>query len=159
MVIVEHLYANNQLEDVTDPAQSQVKTSEHKSRERPPIGELLKELRGTRTLRQVEAHTGITNAYLSNLELGLKRPGLKTLAKLGTYYQVPLDHLLHVAGMGGDAPETVQQESVIDIQRAYGFVLGDPRVSLYPKPTETPTLDVQKFVVQMYQYFTGKKLI
>ena len=159
MVIVEHLYANNQLEDVTDPAQSQVKTSEHKSRERPPIGELLKELRGTRTLRQVEADTGITNAYLSNLELGLKRPGLKTLAKLGTYYQVPLDHLLHVAGMDGDAPETVQQESVIDIQRAYGFVLGDPRVSLYPKPTETPTLDVQKFVVQMYQYFTGKKLI
>ena len=41
------------------------------SKQRPPIGQLLRTLRGTKTLRQVEADTGITNAYLSNLESGL----------------------------------------------------------------------------------------
>ena len=35
--------------------------------ERPAIGELLRSLRGGRTLRQVEADTGVSNAYLCNL--------------------------------------------------------------------------------------------
>ena len=45
-------------------------------RRRPPIGELLRSLRRDRTLRETERDTGILNAYLSNIELGIKKPGL-----------------------------------------------------------------------------------
>ena len=159
MVIVEQTYQDIQTEHVTAGGTSLVKGAETNPRERPPIGELLRKLRGTKTLRQVEADTGITNAYLSNIELGLKKPGVKTLAKLSIYYRVPLDHLLQVAGLAGETPEPAHQESVLDLQRAYDFVLGDPNVSQYPKPTETPSTDMQKFVVQLYQHFTGRKLL
>ncbi len=164
MVIAEQEYQNGQSPDVPhdvphENGNSQNRKKVEKHRERPPIGELLRELRGTKTLRQVEADTGITNAYLSNIELGLKKPGMKTLAKLGFYYQVPLDHLLHVAGLQDQAPEPAQQESALDLRRAYAFVLGDPNVSRYQKPADNPPLDMQKFVVEMYQHFTGRKLL
>ena len=89
------------------------------TKQRPPIGQLLKTLRGTRTLRQVEADTGITNAYLSNLESGLKKPGIRTLTKLSRYYSVPIDHLIHVAGLEGDVPLPAGLDSIMDIQRAF----------------------------------------
>lgn len=129
------------------------------TRQRPPIGELLKQLRGTKTLRQVEADTGITNAYLSNLELGLKKPGFRTLTKLSRYYSVPMDHLLRVADMEGHVPQPDGVDSVMDIQRAFDFVITDPNVAHYQKPADVLPLDVQKFVVQIYQHYTGRKLL
>ena len=128
-------------------------------RQRPPIGQLLRDLRGARTLRQVEADTGITNAYLSNIELGLKNPGIKTLTKLSRYYRTPLDRLLHAAGREDEVPEPAQQESIIDIQRAYDFVMGDPTISRFERLTETPSPEIQRFVIGMYEHYTGKKLI
>lgn len=158
MVIIEHPFHYSQTANAAPVPAAQPETGESKPRQRPPIGQLLRDLRGAKTLRQVEGDTGITNAYLSNIELGLKRPGLKTLAKLGLYYQVPLEHLMRVAGLEEQAPEP-QPGSVMDIQRAYGFVLGDPNVAKYQKPAETPSVDMQKFVVEMYQHFTGRKLL
>ena len=159
MVIIEHLYQSHQAQDVVTGAETRTQEEEDKPRQRPPIGEFLRRLRGARTLRRVEADTRVTNAYLSNIELGLKKPGIKTLAKLGIYYGVPLNHLLHVAGLQDEAPQPAQQESVIDIQRAYGFVLGDPNVAQYQKPPETPPLEMQKFVVRLYEHYTGRKLL
>ena len=148
-----------QLQEGAAETEAPIREPDGKARQRPPIGELLKELRGTKTLRQVEADTGITNAYISNLELGLKRPGMKTLAKLAIYYRVPLEHLLRVAGLESEAPQPGQRDSVIDIQRAYEFVLGDPNVSRLQMPDETPSLDIRKFIVQLYEHFTGRKLL
>ena len=159
MVNLEQMFQSRQLQDVPPKDHTQVGEKDDRSRQRPPIGELLRELRGTKTLRRVEADTGITNAYLSNIELGLKKPGVKTLAKLGIYYQVPLDHLLKVAGLQDQAPGPAQQESVLDIHRAYAFVLGDPNIAVYQKPADTPPLDMQKFVVELYQTFTGRRLL
>ena len=179
---------------VTTEAESPPDQMSPTTRQRPPIGELLKKLRGTKTLRQVEADTGITNAYLSNLELGLKKPGIKTLAKLSRYYSVPIDHLLRVAGMEEEVPqpagneyysvprppapcrrqtlnllrvagmeEEVPQpagnESVMDIQRAFDFVITDPNIAPYEKPADALPLDMQKFVVHIYQHYTGRKLL
>ena len=158
MVIVEQMFPSGQAENGAPEPANQPEMGRDSPRQRPPIGQLLRDLRGTKTLRQVEGDTGITNAYLSNIELGLKKPGLKTLAKLGMYYLVPLDHLMQVAGLQGQAPEP-QEGSLVDIQRAYGFVLGDPSVSKYRRPAETPSLDMQKFVVEMYQHFTGRRLL
>ena len=155
MVTKERISENQ----VAPKAESPADQMNHRTRQRPPIGELLKQLRGTKTLRQVEADTGITNAYLSNLELGLKKPGIRTLTKLSRYYSVPMDHMLHVAGMEGEVPQPAGEDSVMDIQRAFDFVITDPNVAHYQKPADNLPLDAQKFVVQIYQHYTGRKLL
>ena len=159
LVTIERLSETSQPNNVINPNENQTEDPETKARQRPPIGELLKKLRGTKTLRNVEADTGITNAYLSNIELGLKNPGLKTLTKLSRYYQVPIDHLLHVAGIEGEIPQPAERDSPMDIQRAFDFVVTDPNVAHYQKPADTPPLDMQKFVVQIYEHYTGRKLL
>ena len=85
----------------------------------------------------MEADTGITNAYLSNIELGIKKPGVRTLVKLSSYYKVPLEHLLQVAGIEGEMPQPADRDSPMDIQHAFDFVVTDPRIAHYPKPAET----------------------
>ena len=126
---------------------------------KPVITTLLRRLRGSRTLREIEADTGISNAYLSNIESGVKRPGTKILAKLSTYYRVPLNDLLEAAGRPLDDNATALAGSVADLQRSYEFVIADPNLTQYRKPAGTPPEDVQKFLVQMYEHYTGKKLL
>ena len=63
-------------------------------------GELsrLRKLRGE-TLRAVEARTGVSNAYLSQLEKGwVKKPRPHVLHKLADYYGVPYESLMTAAG-------------------------------------------------------------
>ena len=159
MVTIERISETAQSNDVINLKEARSDELEPKTRQRPPIGELLKSLRGARTLRNVEADTGITNAYLSNIELGIKKPGVRTLAKLGKYYQVPLAHLLQVAGIEDEMPEHVERDSPMDIQRAFDFAVTDPRVAHYQKPAEALPLDLQKYVVQIYEQYTGRKLL
>ena len=130
------------------------------------IGELLKELRGDKTLRKVEMDTGISNSYLSNLEMGRKNPGIKSLSKLATYYQVPLSGLVDYAGLPFDEQAMARkdvlataQATVEDVQRSYDFVLADPHLGDYEKPTESLPIDAQKFVVRLYEHYTGKRLL
>ena len=130
------------------------------------IRALLKQLRGDRTLRQVETDTGIPNSYLSNLEMGRKNPGIKTLSKLATYYQVSLNGLLECAGLPFDERATARSKAITnvkeyidEIHRSYEFVLTDPHLAFYEKPAETPSVDTQTFVVKLYEHYTGKKLL
>jgi HTH-type transcriptional regulator, competence development regulator len=52
------------------------------------------------TLRQVEEATGVSNAYLSQLETGkIKKPSANVLYKLATIYGVELQELLKASGM------------------------------------------------------------
>jgi len=65
------------------------------------IGTYLKDTRKRRnlTLRVVEEITGISNAYLSQLENGkIKKPSPSVLYKLANCYNVSYDHLLELAG-------------------------------------------------------------
>lgn len=51
------------------------------------------------SLRQVEKETGITNAYLSQLERGIaKKPSPDILYKLAEVYDVPYESLMEAAG-------------------------------------------------------------
>ncbi len=51
------------------------------------------------TLRAVEEETGISNAYLSQLEHGkIKTPAPQNLYKLAELYQVPYELLMELAG-------------------------------------------------------------
>ena len=52
------------------------------------------------TLRQVEEATGISNAYLSQLENDkIKKPSANVLYKLASIYNIELDVLLAAAGV------------------------------------------------------------
>ena len=128
-------------------------------RQRPPIGELLRTLRGDRTLREMERDTGIPNAYLSNIELGIKKPGLKTLTKLSAYHEVPLNELLRVAGLPYQEDQEGKDISAIDIKRSFNFLASDPDLYRFPVPAEPLSLDTQRYIVQLYQHYTGKKLL
>ena len=129
------------------------------SRQRPPIGELLRNLRGDRTLREVEREAGIPNSYLSNVESGGKRPGLKTLAKLADYYGVPLDELLQVAGLPRGNNGDSNTVSALDIYRSFDFIMADPELSQYRKPQDRLSADTQRFIIELYQHYTGKRLL
>jgi transcriptional regulator with XRE-family HTH domain len=51
------------------------------------------------TLRAVEESTGVSNAYLSQLETGkIHRPSPVVLHKLSTLYEVPYGELMRLAG-------------------------------------------------------------
>ncbi len=147
MTILEHTSVSSQHDDVT--------TRPNK----PPISTLLKSLRGDKSLRQVERDTGISNAYLCNIELGLRQPGMKTLTKLAQYHQVPLENLLQVTAMPFEQNHVEPPESILDVQRSYDYILADPVLHQYRKPAGMPAMDYQRFVVQLYQHFTGKRLL
>lgn len=66
------------------------------------LGKTLKESRELvpLTLRQVEEATGISNAYLSQLENDkIKKPSANVLYKLASLYNIELDALLRAAGI------------------------------------------------------------
>ena len=66
------------------------------------LGKTLKELRNlvSLTLRQVEEATGISNAYLSQLENDkIKKPSANVLYKLSTIYNIEFNDLLSIAGV------------------------------------------------------------
>lgn len=66
------------------------------------LGDKLQELRALAgfTLKQVEEATGVSNAYLSQLETGkIIKPSANVLWKLSQIYYVSIDVLLHAAGI------------------------------------------------------------
>lgn len=66
------------------------------------LGEKLKDARETQglTLRQVEEVTGISNAYLSQLENNkIKKPSANILYKLAEQYRIAFEFLLGEAGI------------------------------------------------------------
>ena len=65
------------------------------------LGQYLKKLRKQRnlTLRAVEEKTGISNAYLSQVENGkISKPSPSILLKLGNFYDVSYERLMKLAG-------------------------------------------------------------
>lgn len=66
------------------------------------LGNVLRQARNLKklALRSVEEMTGISNAYLSQLENDkIKKPSADILHKLATTYKLDFNYLLHVAGL------------------------------------------------------------
>ena len=122
------------------------------------IGPYLRGLRGNRSLRQMQESTGIAYSYLSNIERGSKRPGESVLSRLADYHNVPLGGLLAMAGIS-KGPDADPEFSNANIRRSFRYVLDDPVFVDYPKPTESVPIETQRFVVQLYEHFTGKQLL
>src|SRR5712692_10915119 len=88
----------------------------------------LKELRKSRglSLKQVETKAGVSNAYLSQLERGLRKPPHpEILQRLAKAYEVPVQDLLREAGyMGSEAQRGITREK---IEQAFAHVINDPK--------------------------------
>ena len=161
MTLKENSPATLTLENSHEPDRESDRgtTAVSAERQRPPIGELLRNLRGDRTIREVEKESKIPNSYLSNVESGAKRPGLKTLSKLADYYGVPLSELLQVAGLPSGNNGETGATSALDIHRSFDFILADPALSPYRKPQDRLSTDTQRFIVELYEHYTGKRLL
>jgi transcriptional regulator with XRE-family HTH domain len=72
----------------------------------------LREIRGY-SLRQVEKATGVSNAYLSQLERGdAAKPSPDKLARLAKFYEVPYEQLMELAGyLGSSVVSTTAQSA------------------------------------------------
>ena len=121
------------------------------------IGALLKRLRGRVSLREVTRRTGVSSSYLSLIERGERRPGANLVRKLAELYNVDAQQLLRRAGHGPQ-PDPYGDE-VMDVERAYRFVLDDPAFRVGTRPDGPMTLSAKRFIVEMYEKFTGKRLL
>ncbi len=121
------------------------------------IGALLKRLRGRVSLREVTRRTGVSSSYLSLIERGERRPGANLVRKLAELYNVDAQQLLRRAGHGPQ-PGPYSDE-VMDVERAYRFVLDDPAFRVGTRPDGPMTVNAKRFIVEMYEKFTGKRLL
>jgi transcriptional regulator with XRE-family HTH domain len=88
------------------------------------LGEMLKEARekNNLTLRQVDSSTGVSSAYLSQLENGhVTNPSASILYKLATLYRVQLNDFLRAAGVIKGATDNQKQskETLLANQLAF----------------------------------------
>ena len=102
------------------------------------IGQMLKRLRGDTSLRGVQRLSGISNAYLSQIEKGERHPGPKLLRRLAALYGVGVHELIRKAGYldsGGEEEEEPEVDETAEVERAYQYVLADPvfRVGTRPR--------------------------
>ena len=97
------------------------------------IGPLLKRLRGNLSLRDVNRSTGISSSYLSQIERGERMPGRNMVGKLAAVYNVDPDELMKRAGHTGQ-PDPNSNE-VLEVERAYRYVLADPQFRVGTSPT------------------------
>ena len=121
------------------------------------FGSLLRRLRGRVSLREVTRRTGVSSSYLSQIERGEKRPGANLLRKLADLYRVDPDDLIRRAGHGAQ-PDPFSDEAH-DVERAYRFVLDDPAFRVGTRPDGPLTVNAKRFIVEMYEKFTGKRLL
>ena len=121
------------------------------------IGTLLKRLRGRVSLREVTRRTGVSTSYLSQIERGVSQPGANVIRKLAELYNVDAQQLLRRAGQGPQ-PDPYGDEAM-DVERAYRFVLDDPAFRVGTRPDGPMTINAKRFIVEMYEKFTGKRLL
>ena len=123
------------------------------------IGPLLRHLRGETSLREVRRLTGMSNVYLSQIEKGEKHPGPRILKRLAALYGVSVDDLMRRAGYMQAEGEVPRPDAALDVERAYRFVLDDPRFRVGTRPSGPLSMESKRFIVEMYERLTGKRLL
>ena len=124
-----------------------------------PIGVVLKQMRGERTLRDVELGTGIANSRLSNVERGHGQPGLKFLGRMADYYQTSVAEIIRRAELLRDYQADPYGVSAAEVERSYQFVAEDPRLQPWEEPDEVLSVAAKKQVIRTYELLTGKTLL
>ena len=123
------------------------------------IGQYLRELRQVAglSLREASRRSGVSDPYLSQVERSLRMPGPNILKRLAPAYGASVRDLMERAGYleEGEAPV----EEAGEVERAYQFVLADPRFRFGTRPEGELSLGAKRFIVEMYQRLTGKRLL
>ena len=121
------------------------------------FGTLLRRLRGDLSLRDVNRLCGVSGSYLSQIERGQRMPGRNLVLKLAEAYGVGGDELLKRAGHTGQpAPNS---RETLDVERAFQYVLADPDFRVGTRPDGPLSTNSKRFIVEMYERFTGKRLL
>ncbi len=111
------------------------------------------------TLKQVEQAAKVSNAYLSQIERGLRRPPhpdiLKRLAKV---YGVSHRELLIEAEYLEEG--SGQQTQRDRIEKAFLFILADPAFRYATRlKGHRLSLEVKRLIIEMYEKMTKRKLL
>ena len=124
------------------------------------FGTYMRTLRKQRglTLKQVEKAAQVSNAYVSQIERGLRKPPHPDiLNRLAAVYQVPARELMVQAGY---LPNEAEMEKKRRIERAYEHVVTDPNYSHGTRLKAAHlSLDAKRFIVEMYERATGRTLL
>ncbi len=123
------------------------------------IGQMLKRLRADTSLRGVQRLTGISNAYLSQIEKGLRQPGPKVLRRLAALYGVGVQELFKRAGYLEAEKEEPKANEATEVERAYQYVLSDPVFRVGTRPRGPLSVESKRFIVELYERYTGKRLL
>jgi len=124
------------------------------------FGEYLRALRVEKrlSLREVEHLSGVSNSYIGLIERGQRPiPGADILKKLAPVYDVPVRDLLNAAGYLKDEEISLSEEDEVDM--AFRYVMNDPRYKSGTRIKGGITTEVKRFIVEMYEKATGKKLL
>ena len=121
------------------------------------IGLLLRRLRGELSLRDVTRSTSISSSYLSQIERGDRKPGRNMIGKLAAAYNVDFEELMKRAGLTGRLDPN--SDEVLEVERAYRYVLDDPAFRVGTRPDGPMTLKTKRFIVEMYERYTSKRLL
>jgi HTH-type transcriptional regulator, competence development regulator len=125
------------------------------------FGSCIRKLRKAKglTLKQVETDAKVSNAYLSQIERGLRKPPhpdiLKRLAKV---YGVTHRELLIAAGYLEE--ESAEQAKRDKVESAFEHVRTDPKFRQGTRLKGAHlSVDAKRFIVEMYEKMTGRKLL
>ena len=125
------------------------------------FGSYMRRLRKSKglTLKQVETQARVSNAYISQIERGLRKPPhpdiLKRLAKT---YDVPHRELLVVAGYLEEDSQAVTTRR--KIEEAFDHVTTDPTFKQGTRLKGTHvSLETKRFIVEMYEKLTQRNLL
>ncbi len=123
------------------------------------LSKYLKKLRGKLSIRHIAEKTGISNAYLSQLEGGKRdNPHPDVLKKLAKFYELPVIELLKKAGYldeDNNGEETYEEK----IDRLFQYVTNKPDYKYGHRIKGTVTTEVKKFVIEMYEKVSGETLL
>jgi transcriptional regulator with XRE-family HTH domain len=124
------------------------------------FGTYMRRVRKSRglTLKQVEIQAKVSNAYISQIERGLRNPPhpdiLKRLAKT---YDVPHRELLIAAGyLEEDSQANATRRRIED---AFEHVRTDPAFKQGTRLKGTLSLETKRFIVEMYEKLTQRTLL
>jgi transcriptional regulator with XRE-family HTH domain len=124
------------------------------------FGEYLRTLRTEKrlSLRELELHSGVSNSYLGLIERGQRPvPGAEILKKLAPVLDVPVRDLLKAGGYLNEEDLTITEED--EVEMAFRYVMNDPRYKSGTRIKGGLTTEVKRFIVEMYEKATGKKLL
>ena len=113
------------------------------------------------SVREAAAKSGVSVSYITQIENERRKtPSPEVLKKLAPAYNVPVRDLLKAAGYMDDIREVKPALSdEEEVERAFQYVITDPRYQSGTRVTGPITTEVKRFVVEMYEKATGKKLL